>query len=205
MAAVVSCVWTGERQRLHTYMCVFAQTRMQTHTHTRGIKYRCMWCSERRWHQNMQKGLCRRPEIFNDESIHYRIRSLCFCCHEMYTFIIGPPRTKPIVPLLRTTLDGKITKWKNNKQTQTQAGTNTHASAHTDVPKDGKHTHGEQFFSAVFVSSHRLEKRARKCSKTMLFCVCASFSCFASHPETKPDIWACNETFYANCICLWAN
>lgn len=138
MGSVVSYVWTGsapQRHRAHTHTKTYVNTHLQTctnkqkqkkthtlldihtqrHTlreYTRGIDHKCMWCSERRWHQNMQKRLCRRPEIFNDESIHYRIRSLCFCCHEMYTFIISPPRTESIVPVLRSTLDGKFIKRK---------------------------------------------------------------------------------------------
>lgn len=28
---------------------------------------------------------------------------------------------------------------------------------------------------------------------------------FQSVAEAEPEIWACNETFNANCICLWAN
>lgn len=83
------------RKPAHVRMCTGAQK-----TNAKHVK--------RRWHQNMQKRLCRRPEIFNDETIHYGIRSLCFCCHEMYTFIIIPPRTQSIVPLRQTTLDGNI-------------------------------------------------------------------------------------------------
>lgn len=78
----------------------------------------------------MQKRLCRRPEIFNDESIHYRIRSLCFCCHEMYTFIISPPRTKSIVPLLRTTLDGKFIKRKKITNTHKYKQIRAHKHAY---------------------------------------------------------------------------
>lgn len=80
---------------------------------------------------------------------------------------------------------------------------NMHTSAHINIPKDNKHTRCKMFslnhadFIAPFIQWE--EKRY----EIMLLCV--QFSFFISLPETKPDIWACNETFYANCICLWAN
>lgn len=100
----------------------------------------------------MQKRLCRRPEIFNDESIHYRIRSLCFCCHEMYTFIISPPRTESIVPLLRTTLNGKFIKRKNNKHTQiqTQTAAQTCILVHTSTSPRTANIHTMKYFTKPF-------------------------------------------------------
>lgn len=97
----------------------------------------------------MQKRLCRRPEIFNDETIHYGIRSLCFCCHEMYTFIIIPPRTRSIVPLRQTTLDGKMYKVKKK--------TNVHKYKHRDTaqttpPPRTTNTHSMKDFPVPLVS-----------------------------------------------------
>lgn len=132
----------------------------------------------------MQKRLCRRPEIFNDETIHYGIRSLCFCCHEMYTFIIIPPRTRSIVPLRQTTLDGKMYKVKkNNKRAQIQT---QRRSADNAAPKDDKHTQHE-----------RLPRPARLREQYECLPLCER-----SGRSVPAEIRACNETFDANCICL---
>lgn len=130
----------------------------------------------------MQKRLCRRPEIFNDESIHYRIRSLCFCCHEMYTFIIISPRTESIVPPHQTTLDGKFIKWKNNKRTQIQTqSARTHTSVHISIPKDNKHTNHEIFFTnhIHFITQFIKHERTKM---WWFFCECCSV---VSHPSQR--------------------
>lgn len=151
----------------------------------------------------MQKRLCRRPEIFNDESIHYRIRSLCFCCHEMYTFIISVPSAECIVPLLRTTLKGKYIKRKNNKRTQIQTQTQRkHAYQCTHQHPQGQQTYTP--WNILLNPAHFLTSFIKP-AEWCFFSFGVLFSCFISVPETEPDIWACNETFYANCICLWAN
>lgn len=146
--------WIHLHPHLHKQSC-----KAQKHAHTqctRGIDKNCFRLSERRWHQNMQKRLCRRLQIFNDESIHYRIRSLCFCCHEMYTFIIGPPQTKSIVPLRPSTLYGKFTKWKKYTQIQTERFASMHTATHINIPKDNKNTHHKIFIQTTSISSHYL-------------------------------------------------
>lgn len=137
----------------------------------------------------MQKRLCRRPEIFNDESIHYRIRSLCFCCHEMYTFIISPHRTQSIVPHLQTTLNGEFIKQRNNKHMHKYSGPiQTCILAH--IPTSPRMTHCtllqhthiiKIFYSTLLISSLPLHRGNGT--------VCLLFAFFsASVPETKPDI-----------------
>lgn len=123
----------------------------------------------------MQKRLCRRPEIFNDESIHYRIRSLCFCCHEMYTFIISPHRAQSIVPHLQTTLNGEFIKRKNNKHTHKYSGPiQTCILAHIPTsPRTTRcallpHTHIiKNFYSTSLISSLPLHRG--NCTACVLF------------------------------------
>ena len=132
----------------------------------------------------MQKRLCRRPEIFNDESIHYRIRSLCFCCHEMYTFIISPPRTESIVPPSPDDLEWKIykakggekkNKNKNNKHTHKynrKTSANVCSCAHTGVP-EGRQTHTPwNIFLKHVCFITPFTKPERKCNKMVFVCVC---------------------------------
>lgn len=83
--------------------------------------------SERRWHQNMQKRLCRRPEIFNAESIHYRIRSLCFCC--LWNVHIHHQSTQDHCPSSSDDLEWKISK---AKKLQTYTNTNTDMCKHAE-------------------------------------------------------------------------
>lgn len=161
----------------------------QTHTgYTRGEDYKCIRRSESRWHQNMQKRLCRRPEIFNDESIHYRIRSLCFCCHEMYTFIISPPRTGSIVPLLQTTLDGKFIKRKKKKITNTHKHrqVQTCILAHISASPRTANIHTMKYFSKPrfirFITPFK--RHGTKSHKTMSFCACRSA---VSYPYQRPN------------------
>lgn len=133
----------------------------------------------------MQKRLCRRPEIFNDESIHYRIRSLCFCCHEMYTFIISPHRAQSIVPHLQTTLNGEFIKRKNNKHTHKYSGPmQTCMQAH--IPTSPRTTHCallqhthiiKMFYSTSLISSLPLHRGNGT--------VCVLFALFFSHPHQR--------------------
>lgn len=98
-------LWKGapHRPKTHTHK---QKACARAHVH-RGPENKCKTCEEEVTSEYAKKTL---PQAwdFNDETIHYGIRSLCFCCHEMYTFIIIPPRTQSIVPLRQTTLDGNI-------------------------------------------------------------------------------------------------
>lgn len=127
----------------------------------------------------MQKRLCRRPESFNDESIHYGIRSLCFCCHKMYTFIISPLRTESIVPLRQTTLNEKFIK-KTGKKTTTnthkykQRCASMHTDAHISLSKDNKHPHHDFFPPNLVLSITAFIKNEEKCNKISCNCMCCS-------------------------------
>ncbi len=95
----------------------------------------------------------------------------------MYTFIISPPRTESIVPLLRTTLNGKFIKRKNNKHTQiqTQTRANMHTSAHISIPKDSKHTHTVKYFSKARSFHHTVYKAGEEMQPNDAFlCACCS-------------------------------
>lgn len=82
-----------------------------------------------------KKRLCRRPEIFNDESIHYRIRSLCFCCHEMYTFIISHPRIWVHCPRTLNVLGQNVYKIKKKEEEKKQTGIPVWTSVSTRTTK----------------------------------------------------------------------